>query len=953
MKLSTPFLRMISIYLSLFTIIPRTMPPLTRREVAASPQTQTAAVQVLLLQSYHQGMAWADDITLGVKTKFEQEGVEAELTVEYMDTKRIFDETHNANLLRLYRYKFKPDDFDIIITADDNALDFMLHHRAELFPGVPIVFCGVNRYDAGRLEGQTRITGIVEKTAHAETVSLALQLHPQAENLYVVVDRTPTGVTLREQLDTALAAVDLDVNLIYLDDVSMAELEQTLQSLSPTRDIVYLMTFHRDKEGLTLTSDEIIQRMYRVSNAPIYATGKEFLGQGIVGGYLNAGSHQGRIAAELVIRILAGEDPDTIPVITQGVSPIIFDYLIMKKWGIRESQLPLGVVFENRDNAPWGPYRTAAIGSVILSLVLLGIIVLSVINTHKKLQAQEALRRQEEKYRLLVENQTDLVVKVDREYRFEFVSPSYCQLFDKTEAELLGKTFQPLVHEEDRAATLASLARLATPPYTCYHEQRAMTRYGWRWLAWANKAILDANHQIVSIVGVGRDITEHKKTDEAIQKQNRELAMLNRIILTAASTLNPQLVLEVLCRELATTLNLPQAAATLVEPTTQVATVIAEYLTPGRPTAIGVQFSPQTSKATRWMFENKEPLVVNEAQVDERMGDSRAVMRQRGTVSLLLVPLVIQGRVVSTIGLDAITPRRFMPEEIALAQSAATVAGQTLQTAELYQALQRHTDELENMIAQRTQELQLAMERAQTADRAKSEFVNSVSHELRTPLTNIKLYIDLIQRGNEAKREFYLETVGREAQRLENLIVDLLSISRLDLGGIAPTLEPADLNEMVTTLAADRYQLFAGQGLRLRVTLDPALETPAIDQKLTEQVLTNLLSNALNYTTGNEIWLRTANVVEKGRSWITVSVQDAGPGIAPEEQERLFERFFRGEASKTFNRPGTGLGLAISQEIMQLHGGHITVESQVGKGSTFTVWFPTPEAPPTAISSTD
>ena len=144
--------------------------------------------------------------------------------------------------------------------------------------------------------------------------------------------------------------------------------------------------------------------------------------------------------------------------------------------------------------------------------------------THAKLtddiarreRLEEALRASEEKYRLLIENQTDLVVKVDPENRFLFVSPSYCQVFGKTEAELLGNTFMPLVHEEDRDSTAKAMEDLFRPPYRDYHEQRALTPLGWRWFGWADTAVQDENGQVVAVVGVGRDITERKQAEEAL-----------------------------------------------------------------------------------------------------------------------------------------------------------------------------------------------------------------------------------------------------------------------------------------------------------------------------------------------------------------------------------------------------------------------------------------------------
>jgi PAS domain S-box-containing protein len=129
--------------------------------------------------------------------------------------------------------------------------------------------------------------------------------------------------------------------------------------------------------------------------------------------------------------------------------------------------------------------------------------------------AEQALLESERRYRLLVENQTDLVVKIDTAGRFLYVSPSYCRVFGKTEAELLFQAFMPLVHEEDLPATLKAMEKLSASPYAVTFEQRALTAGGWRWFSWSDTAVLDENGQVAEIIGVGRDITERKQAEEA------------------------------------------------------------------------------------------------------------------------------------------------------------------------------------------------------------------------------------------------------------------------------------------------------------------------------------------------------------------------------------------------------------------------------------------------------
>jgi PAS domain S-box-containing protein len=146
----------------------------------------------------------------------------------------------------------------------------------------------------------------------------------------------------------------------------------------------------------------------------------------------------------------------------------------------------------------------------------------------------------EEKYRILVENQTDLVVKVDVAGRFLFASPSYCRTFGKTEQELLGGTYMPLVHADDREATMRALRELERPPHTCYVEQRALTVSGWRWIAWADTAVLDANGEIEAIIGVGRDVTDRRTIEERLRRSEK-LEAIGRLAGGVAHDFNNQL----------------------------------------------------------------------------------------------------------------------------------------------------------------------------------------------------------------------------------------------------------------------------------------------------------------------------------------------------------------------------------------------------------------------------
>lgn len=427
---------------------------------------------------------------------------------------------------------------------------------------------------------------------------------------------------------------------------------------------------------------------------------------------------------------------------------------------------------------------------------------------------------------------------------------------------------------------------------------------------------------------------------EDLRLQNRELTALNHIISAADTTLDPVEILRVLCTELALALGLPHATATLIEPDNMTTTVIAEYRRFERLSALGDSAS-LTQPALAQVLQQQSPLFIADAQTDPRLGEWCATMCARETISLLLAPVVVRGRVMSILGLETSIRRTYSDRDMALIVNAAATAGQALEALSLQRELRLHADTLEATVAQRTAELSVALKQAQAADEAKSQFLSSVSHELRTPLTSILLYLELIGRGKLENQHRYLDSVAREVERLQVLIESLLDLSRLDLGKTTPQLQSVNLNSLLATLSVDRDRLFTERGLHLHLDTAASLPEVSADPKLLEQVATNLLTNALNYTPpGGHVWLSTANVIHNATPWVTFTVRDTGPGISPEEQQQLFQRFYRGAAAHTSKASGTGLGLAISQGIVNLHHGQITLDSALGQGSAFTVWLP-------------
>jgi two-component system phosphate regulon sensor histidine kinase PhoR len=223
-------------------------------------------------------------------------------------------------------------------------------------------------------------------------------------------------------------------------------------------------------------------------------------------------------------------------------------------------------------------------------------------------------------------------------------------------------------------------------------------------------------------------------------------------------------------------------------------------------------------------------------------------------------------------------------------------------------------------------------------EQVRRDFIANASHELRTPLTSIRGFADTLLSSDLSKEEAepYLEVIVRNAERLGNLIEDLLALSRIESRKVPLRLAPVDVAHVCRTLASDLAPRLAEAGLTLELDTDDA-EPAWADRQAVEQVVSNLLENAVKYTDrGGHI--RVAVQADQGR--LRVRVEDDGIGIPEADQSRIFERFYRVDKARSRALGGTGLGLSIVKHLVQAMGGEITVESEVGRGSCFQFSLP-------------
>jgi len=363
--------------------------------LAAAVEAGAARAHVLVLMSYHHGHSWEDTILKGIDEWHGASGTSRPVFhVEWMDSRRYPDAGQRALFASYLRGKYQGQRFDLVITVDNNALEFAIRDTG-LLAGTPIVFCGVNGDPVPIVGGRAGVTGVAERFDLERTLRLARELHEDAGMLLFLTPADETGAAMRDTMRRALDLVQVELPVDHWVVGNLSQITPRLPALPDNTLIFAFGSMPETAGGRTLGPEEVVAYLRARTSLPLYSDLDRTVGFGAVGGYMNSGLETGRVTAGLAIRVLAGTDPAAIPYVYDAPLALVFDYKELRRLGISTRKLPEGSVLLNAPPSLFDPeYRGQLIAfSTLVALLLLALVGL-LVRSRAQAERQAALRYQ-------------------------------------------------------------------------------------------------------------------------------------------------------------------------------------------------------------------------------------------------------------------------------------------------------------------------------------------------------------------------------------------------------------------------------------------------------------------------------------------------------------------------------------------------------------------------------
>lgn len=890
------------------------LPTLLLCVLAVPVRADHAGPNILILHSYDPEMNWTAGINAAMSRTLLKARPQPSLHVEYLDSKRNPDPAYRQSFIEgVLPAKLAGRKFQLVLSSDNAAFNFVRRHHQDLFADTPMVFCGVNGYTPEMRAGFDNLTGVAEAPAFQETIEVARQLHPGTDEIIIIGEtQTETGRKIDETLRSLPGKLTAGTSITFWNDIPLEKLEPRLDKLKPGH-LILLVSVLREESGRVYSYSESARHVREHSPAPIYGVWDFLLGEGIVGGRLTSAEAQGRLAAEIGLRILAGEATGTIPVVAAEANQYMFDARELQRFNISLKQLPAGSVVINR---PPGFYRldkwqfwTGLLFMVLLSLCTF--LLLRIMLTRRRAEAALAERAR--------------IATLGAE-----IGKALTQATDLQAT--LQRCLETMVRQTGTAFGRIWTVSGSDPQLLELQASAGLHTH------------IDGSHRFkrvgelkVGIIASERQpiLTNRVAGDPLFTDQ--EWVVREKIIGFAGY---PLVVQDRLVGVVAFFSQVPlsDTVQTTIGSVADMIAVGIERLRSQQALQTALHDTAESrDKIDAILASVADGLIVTDLQ-------NRVVLINQAAEQMLGIPfaraccepleIVLQGKPFQAQLLSLFNGPQ--PEtEFSLKKNTAepghfrTIQGRTA-------PVHRRDGSIGGTVA-----ILRDVTRERELDQMKNEFIAMAAHELRTPLATVIGYAELLLNEAEGalftpqQRHEFLGYILAKGEELEKIIDDLLDMGRLETGRVIQ-LEKVQC-EMVSLVKEIVRHHQQETDRHTFITECPAqCLNLSIDRNKMQRVFDNLLSNAVKYSPqGGDI--RISGQAQGDR--LVITIEDQGIGMTAEQAAQAFNKFYRGDASDTAVR-GLGLGMTISKGIIEAHGGEIWLDSTPGQGTRVSFSLP-------------
>lgn len=853
-------------------------------EGGAAPATRPLArvARVLVLQSYERDIGWSVDEETGIEAAFASSGQPIEFHLEYLDAKRHVGPAYEkafASFLRLRYASFKPD---VAIACDNAALEFFVHERDALFPGLPVVFCGINDWQPSMLEGQNGYTGVLERVGYSATLSMIERLFPKRRHVFVLVDTSESAKAMARELEATAEAGHPDLILERSPALPIEGIAAWASGLPPD-SVIYYLNYLVDPSGNGHPPETVARALSETSGLPVFTSNDVFFVPYVLGGLLVTGEGQGREAARLALKIIQGASAEALPIESDGANAYRFSYGELRRFDLSASRLPKGAVVVGRPSSLFDkdPLGAAALVGAIAILAAF-VIVLAVLLLQRRL-ASQTLAASERKFRGLFESMAfgvahHVLIRDETgkpvDYRFLDVNGMFEALLGFKRAEALGRTATEVY---GKPYYLEDYVRVAESYGNGGNSGRFAIDLPFQDRVFRTVAYCPDPDEFVTIF---EDVTGYISAQARLAKSE---ARFRRLF----DTMEQGVIYQ-------------DRDSRIIE---------------ANPSAMRILGLSEEDILKRSSFDSEWKAVRPDGQPfpGEEHPSMRALRSGLRETSFMGVH---NPETDGQIWIIATAVPEFEGGETSPSGVFVTFTDIT--------ALK----EAENRLTAQAKELEAKNEELE-------RFAYTVSHDLKSPLVTIKGFMSFVQRdvdsGDGERLVSDLGRIGKAADRMQELLDDILELSRIGRKVSPPQVFPA--GEAVE-LALDNL---AGPIAASGASVELASSWPDIlaDKSRIVELLQNLVENALKYR--GEERPRIAIGWDATGGFTRFFVRDNGRGMDPRFTDTVFGLFNKLDPKSE----GTGIGLAIVRRIAELHGGDAWAESGgPGLGSTF--WFSLP-----------